>query len=976
MGTLAFGQSRGAGVAALARTLSALGACVAIGLSALPAPSVSASADPNQINPDPAVRFGALPNGLRYAVMRNEVPKGAVSIRLGVEVGSFEENDGERGIAHFLEHLAYGDTKSFPEEDLLKIFAAKGVAFGQDQNAQTTLHSTIYELDLPSGDPASLDLGFRWLREVADGVQFRPEKVERERRIVLAERSVRDTPTAAYSEAKKAFLQRGLRSPERAPEGLVADLAAIGSEQLKAFHERWYRPDNAVVVVAGDLPVEELERRVRDRFSSWAGQGPAPTPPPYGKPDETRGEEVFVRSDAGLIPAVGACRVHPADWAAPRDVARLRRDVTREIWIAVLNDRLVRAANVTDRPFVSAHAYAQDGGREAEAVCLSAVPIDGDWARALKAADVELKRLAAAVITEDELDHALEAERAHYRGAVSHASTRTSGELASDLMDSELDHDVFASPAERFRAFDDAVEGLTPAEVLAAFKRDWSGAGPLLIADGATPPDEKALRLAWDADEASSVAPATSAGALLDGARPAAASVPAKSTAWAYSDFGRPGHVVERRVLTAPDFVRLTFSNGVVVNFKSTKFAADSVLIRVRFGHGRRGLASADIATAMFGAAMFKAGGLGRHDFQDVRAIFHEGAWDATLAVENDAFVLQGDTTNNGLEDQLEILTAYVSDPGFRPAVDPLIPTALQAAYHVANSHPVVAASEALDRAFAPGLALPPVDQFEHVKSADFERLFKPALTQAPLEITLVGDVDEAVATRLLAKTFGALAARKTVPAAAADGGGWLRFPDAAPRELRATHEGAPDKAAILAVWPLYVATPERRREELALRMVADLLTNSLHQRVRQELGYSYDPSAATAMPDHADQGHLLAEVETSVEAAPQVAAEVRAAAERLARGEISSEALEVVRKPILAQWAQRVQSNSWWIGDLDGSARGDHPVEDPGYEAGIYASLTLPEIRKAAADWLSREPIIVTALPATTAAPAQTATR
>ena len=965
----------GGGVAAVTRAFSALGACVAIGFAALPAPSVSASANPNQINPDPVVRFGVLPNGLRYALMRNGAPKGGVSIRLGVEVGSFEENAGERGIAHFLEHLAYGDTKSFPEADLLKTFAAKGVAFGRDQNAQTTLHSTTYELDLPSGDPASLDLGFRWLREVADGVQFRLEKVEKERRVVLAERSVRDTPMAAYSEAKMGFLQRGLRSPERPPEGFVADLAAIGPEQLKTFHARWYRPDSAVVVAIGDLPVEELESRVRDSFSSWAAQGPAPTRPPYGKPDDTRGEEVFVRRDAGLVPAVGACRVHAVDWAAPRDVARLRREVTRKIWIAVLNDRLVRAANVTNRPFFGAHAYALDGGREAEAVCLSAVPIGGDWARGLKVADLELKRLAAAGITEDELDHALESERAQYRGAVSHAGTRTSDQLAADLMDSELDHDVFASPAERFRAFDDAVEGLAPGEVLTAFKRDWSGAGPLLIADGPTPPDEQALRLAWDTDEATALA---SAATVEEAPLAAAPGAPARTAAWAYTDFGRPGRVVERQVFKAPDFVRLTFANGVVVNFKATKFAADSILIRVRFGHGRRGLASADVATAMFGAALFEAGGLGRHDFQDVRTIFHEGAWDAALSVGNDAFVLRGETTRNGFEDQLEILTAYVSDPGFRSTVDPLIPSALQAAYRVANSQPVAAASEALDRTFAPGLALPPVDQFEHVKSADFERLFKPALTQAPLEITLVGDVDEAVATRLLAKAFGALPVRKAAPAPA-DGGGWLRFSDASPRELHAVHEGASDKAAVLAAWPLYVAKPERRREELALNMVADLLTNSLRQRVREELGYSYDPSAATEMPDHADQGYLLAEVETSVEAAPRVAAEVRAAAERLAKGDISPEALETVRRPLLAKWTQRVQTNSWWMGDLDGSARGDHPVEDPSYEAGVYASLTLAEIRKAAADWLSREPIVVTALPATTAAPsmpAKTATR
>src|SRR3984885_7265058 len=231
--------------------LGALGVFLLLPHPARPDPAAGASIPiaSDAILPDPGVRLGVLPNGLRYAIMQNATPKGALSIRLGMEVGDFEENDGEHGVAHFIEHMAFSGGDNEHEAGPEKAFADAGVAFGRDLNADTSTFATAYRLDLPKADSPSLDLAFSWLRRVADGATFSDAAVNRERGIILAERATRLTPLLEASEATEEFVGPNLRSTRPHAIGTIAELQAIDGAKLLAFYRRWYRPDNAVLVV-------------------------------------------------------------------------------------------------------------------------------------------------------------------------------------------------------------------------------------------------------------------------------------------------------------------------------------------------------------------------------------------------------------------------------------------------------------------------------------------------------------------------------------------------------------------------------------------------------------------------------------------------------------------------------------------------------------------------------------------------------
>ncbi|WP_309646323.1 insulinase family protein, partial [Phenylobacterium sp.] len=148
----------------------------------------------SDLAPDPDIRFGALPNGMRYAIRKQSIPPGQAALRLRFDAGSLMETDKQQGIAHFLEHMAFNGSKTVPEGDMIKILERLGLAFGADTNASTDFDETVYKLDLPRTDDETVDTSLMLLREAAGNLTLDPAAIDRERGVVLSEERARDTP--------------------------------------------------------------------------------------------------------------------------------------------------------------------------------------------------------------------------------------------------------------------------------------------------------------------------------------------------------------------------------------------------------------------------------------------------------------------------------------------------------------------------------------------------------------------------------------------------------------------------------------------------------------------------------------------------------------------------------------------------------------------------------------------------------------
>ena len=641
------------------------------------------------------------------------------------------------------------------------------------------------------------------------------------------------------------------------------------------------------------------------------------------------------------------CRTTLGDPAPVVTSARLRTWAASHAWAQVLGDRLNRVARADDPPFANAGATIHDDGGEARETCLAVLPRDADWARAMAAVQTELRRLAEHGPSSAETTAAIKTLLGQYyndqRTIEIGASPVVAQALATRMIAGE------ALPGESADVvFKAATATLTAADLAAALTHDWSGAGPRFAYIAPSRPPSGALQTAW---------------AETAKAPPPTAYVEAPSQVWPYASFGKPGHVVKRQAIAEAGYVRLTFDNGVVLNVKQTSFN-DRILAAVNFGAGRREFNERDFVVAMLGSGMVEYLGLRRIAFGDLRKALQDKSYALRFSIGNDAFELSGDTRQSDIAAQLQVLAAYASEPGFRSDLDAAMPTALGMGLRMMRSQPTSVIPLALGNAMRPGQPslLPSDDVLTRLHAADFAALLDPPLLTEPLEVTLVGDITEKQAITEVAKTFGALPARKAVDRTRPDAF-FLRGLDAPLPPVTVTMPGAAS-AAIGVVWPLWVATPERRREELATHLVGRILSDSLRRRIREQLGKTYSPYVEVSSEDNADQGLVMALVDAAPGDLDLVRSEVLAAAAAVAKGDFDAASLDRARAPILARMDAGKGENLWWL-NLIAAGRGDAArLRDLAGERDLLASLSLAEVKQAAATWLSRPPTLLTALP------------
>ncbi len=255
----------------------------------------------SDITPDPSVRYGVLANGMRYALMKNQLPPGAVSIRFDLKFGSLDEADSEQGLAHVIEHMAFNGSRHVAEGEMVKILERLGLAFGADTNAQTGQEHTTYRFDLPKADDKLVDEGLFLTREIASELLFDPSAIDREKGVVLSEERRGDNFQRRRAQQQLDFLLPGAYAPTRMPIGKVAVIEGASHDQLQSLYDRYYRPERATLVIVGDIDVDAMESKIKATFGDWAGRGEPGREPDlhYTPTQRPSAASVFTRADGG-----------------------------------------------------------------------------------------------------------------------------------------------------------------------------------------------------------------------------------------------------------------------------------------------------------------------------------------------------------------------------------------------------------------------------------------------------------------------------------------------------------------------------------------------------------------------------------------------------------------------------------------------------------------------------------------------------
>lgn len=858
----------------------------------------------SDIAADPDTRFGALPNGMRYAIRRQTIPPHQAALRLWLDAGSLQETDAQQGLAHFLEHMAFNGSKGVKENDMVKMLERLGLSFGGDTNASTNYGQTIYTLDLPQTDAQTVDTSLMLLREAAGNLTLDQAAVDRERGIVLSEERARDTPAYRIYKERLAFLLKGQRMPTRHPIGQVEVLKTAPAAQLADFYRRYYRPERAVLVAVGDFDPAGMEAKIRKLFGDWKGDGAPGTDPDLGQV-AVRGTEAKVVVEPGAALSLQIAWVSPPD-LAPDTGARRRRDMIEMLGFAVLNRRLSVIARAPDPPFISAGASRGDISNSAEVTTVAVNTEPGRWREGLAAVEKEQRRAAQFGVRQEELDREIEEVRAVLKASVAGAATRRPAEFAAQILASLDDQEVVTSPAQNLAFFETVVKDLKAADVSAALKAAFSGSGPLLFMATPQPVEggEQALLAEFAASRKVAVTPPAAQAQLT----------------WPYERFGPPGQVVETRRAEDLGAAFIRFANGVRLTVKPTTFRDDEVLVRVNVGDGMLDL-SPDRPSSAWASGAFLEGGLQKITKDDMDRVLASKLYGAGFSVGEEAFVLSGGTRTNDLPTQLQVLAAYASEPGWRAEAFQRLKANSRTIHDQLESTDSGVLSRELNRLLHngdPRWAFPSREQIASARLEDLQGQIAPNLANGPLEVVIVGDVTVEQATQAVAATFGALAPRPLQPSIGPEARK-VSFPAANAEPIVLTHKGRADQSIGYIAWPTadFWSDPKRARETAILGEVMRL---RLIEQLREAEGATYSPNLGyTHSLVWTGYGYMAASVEVPPEKLQPFFDAVKKIAADLRTKEVSADELARAKKPRIENINRARVTNQYWLSELSG---------------------------------------------------------
>ncbi len=890
------------------RTLSAL--CVAtlftLALRAAPPAPVWPQAS-SDIPADPAVTWGCLDNGLRYAILPNAEPKERVSVRLLVKAGALMETDAQQGLAHFIEHMGFNGTRNFPPGKLVEYFQRLGMAFGPDTNASTGFERTMYQVELPKNDAASLKEAFTALRDYADGVLFLPEEIEQERGVILAETRDRDSVEFRATKAEFNFGLPESLIPRRWPIGQTEVVRTAPREQFLDFYDTWYRPERMALVVVGPVKPEEVAPLIAAAFGDMKNRAPARPEPDLGRVAMPAAVSAHLHRDPELARLTLSIQTTEPYAFEPDTAANRLKYLPRQLAYAMLNRRFEELAKKPGAPFTSASASTAEFLDFVRNSSVEVVTTKAEqWKAALAVADQELRRALAHGFQPAELREVSANLANDLEEEVKQASTRRSPALCAELLGTIAHDNVFELPSTRRDLFKPALATLTPADCLAALREAWKVPGRLIFVSGnlelANP--EADLIAAYKESEAVAVA----------------APAQIEEGQWGYADFGPAGEITSRRTVDDLGIEQVEFKNGVRLNLKKTAFEAATVHLSARLGGGLLTLPTNQPGLNLYANIAAGQMGLGKHSADDLRRILAGRSVGGGLGVANDAFMLSGRTTPQDLELELQLLAAWASDPGYRTEAEVLILGKLTQHYEQLTHAPDGVLQLETFRKIAgddPRLGLPSFATISRYKMADVRAWLAPQLTTGPLELSIVGDIDLDATIALVAKTFGALPARSAKPAYAEQRK--VVFPAEGFAVERKVQTQIP-RGVVFACWPTTDMWDIARARRLNL--LADIIGDRLRVKVREGLGGAYSPSAQNLSSDtFAGYGFLLVYVGVDPAQAPTILAAVRDVAEALRTGGITADELERAKQPALTKIVESERQNGYWLGAVLGSS-------------------------------------------------------
>lgn len=554
---------------------------------------------------DTAVRHGVLPNGLTYYIRQNNYPEHQAEFFIAQKVGSMQEEEEQRGLAHFLEHMCFNGTKHFPGNSIVKYLERIGVKFGENLNAYTAFDETVYNISgVPTSNASALDSCLLILHDWSNALLLETKDIDEERSVIHEEWRMGSSAFRRMYERALPQMMPDNRYGKRLPIGLMRVVDHFDPKVLRDYYHRWYRPDLQGIIVVGDIDVDVMEKKIKDLFGPVAL--PQHTEPRVYVPVADNPQPIVVsEQDPEQTLTVVQMMFKHNPWPDNKksSEAYMQNKVLQAMSLAVINERLSDLSTKADVPFAA--AYCEDEGflvaKTKEAFTVNIVPKEGELDKAVKQVMSEVFRADKYGFNASELERAKAKYLSALESIYQNKDKRKNETFAQEYVQHFLNGEPAPGIEREYQLFSRLYSEVSLQQVNDFYSSRVHDTDSNLVIYSVSP-EKEGLKKPEPQHllQLLSQARATDLGAYQDAVsqRPLIASLPTA------------GKVVKERKERF-GFTEWQLSNGVKVWFRDTDFKANEVLMHAFSPGGSGYYSGTDMIQLQFFDDIIAASGLG-----------------------------------------------------------------------------------------------------------------------------------------------------------------------------------------------------------------------------------------------------------------------------------------------------------------------------------------------------------------------------
>jgi zinc protease len=849
-----------------------------------------------KIKPHPKAEFETLKNGFRYVLLPNKTPEKRVLVYLYVDSGSLNETDKQQGLAHYLEHMAFNGTKNFPGESLIDFFKKMGMSFGGDTNAHTSFDETVYKLNLP--EDKFRDDAVKIMADYAMNMLLTKEEVEKERGIILSEKRARDTIDSRIWMQNINFLLPDNLIPKRLPIGIEETIKAAQQEDLLDYYNQWYRPENMVLVVVGDIEPKPWHKIIEKSFKNIKSKVS-----PIAK--YTLSEVIhkglkinyyFEKEASDTNIEINTVTIKKQAKLGYKEQTRIQ--LAENAALQILNERLREKISQKNNPFHNAMFQVYNWLDEVNRGSLVITCKPENWKASLIFAENELRKALDFGFTDQEVllfkkDYINRLDK-----AVSTMATVNSSTYMNQILRSISSKTPFLDAIQDRELEKPLIEQLTKEDILKEFKKYW------LV-------DHRLVTVSGNAEinnAESEIKKALAEATLLEVAKQN------DETLVTFPFESKPeiaGKIAKQEEFKELDFKRITFENNVVLNLKKTAFNKNEINFNIGFGRGIASLPKNKEHLVHLAALAFNEGGLTKLSKTELKKALTGKNVSAQFSVGTNTFLLQSNTTPTDFETNLQLCRAKILFPGFREEATEVLNKYIEQRYSSLASNIQDYFRNSLYKVITnnnPSITLPAKSVIESITLAEIKEWLTGQFLNASIEINVVGDVDEKQVIDLVALYFGSLPEREKIISP-------LRKKIYSAKVFNETEDFKTTikKAYVFMSIP---TTDFREIEEVRkINLLSRVLGEKVRKVIREKLSISYSPGIGhNTNKDYKDSCYLQMTADVDLQNIEVAKNAFDSIIKETAENGVSAAELDAVRGPLLTQVKTTFTSNGYWL--------------------------------------------------------------